>query len=147
MRRFLFHLWAVTPALLLILCGIALQRFVILATEANIKSGNFSAVVNFDGVAQFALILLLTVLLVAAMFRPLLRSWAIGYIVVSLIVLLFRPVFMSLGSVKPFLPIPFSAANYLLFLTRPVEFLSWILVFSVGLFNLVVTLLNKQKKI
>ena len=147
MRRFLFHLWAVTPGLLLILCGVGLQRFVLAATEANIKSGNFSAVVNFDGVAQFALILLLTVLLVAAMFRPLLRSWAIGYIVVSLTVLLFRPVFMSLGSVKPFLPIPFSAANYLLFLTRPVEFLSWILVFSVGLFSLVVTLLNKQKKI
>ena len=147
MRRFLFHLWAVTPALLLILCGIALQRFVILATEANIKSGNFSAAFNFSGLAQFALILLLTVLLVAAMFRPLLQSWAIGYIVVSLIVLLFQLVFMSLGSVKIFLPIPFSAANYLLFLTRPVEFLSWILVFSVGLFNLVVTLLNKQKKI
>ena len=147
MRRFLFHLWAVTPALLLILCGIALQRFVILATEANIKSGNFSAAFNFSGLAQFALVLLLTVLLVAATFRPLLRSWAIGYIVVSLTVLLFRPVFMSLGSVKPFLPIPFSAANYLLFLTRPVEFLSWILVFSVGLFSLVVTLLNKQKKI
>jgi len=147
MRRFLFHLWAVTPALLLILCGIALQRFVILATEANIKSGNFSAAFNFSGLAQFALILLLTVLLVAATFRPLPRSWAIGYIVGSLIVLLFQLVFMSLGSVKIFLPIPFSAANYLLFLTRPVEFLSWILVFSVGLFNLVVTLLNKQKKI
>jgi hypothetical protein len=147
MRRFVFHLWAVTPGLLLILCGVGLQRFVIFATEANIKSGNFSAAFNFSGLAQFALILLLTALLVAAMFRPLLQSWAIGYIVVSLIVLLFRLVFMSLGSIKTFLPIPLSAANYLLFLTRPVEFLSWILVFSVGLFNLVVTLLNKQKKI
>jgi len=147
MRRFTLILWSVLPALILVLSGIALQKLVVTTRATAVQSFSYSSALYVNEFAQFLLVILSTFLLAVFATRPLPKLWACGYIIVAFAVLIFHPVFLALGSALIFLPIPLHALNYLAFATRPVELLSWILVFSVGLFNLVVTLLNNQKKI
>ena len=135
------------PALILVLFGIALQRLVVTTRATAVQSFSFSSALYVNELAQCLLVILATFLLAVFATRPLPRLCACGYIVVAFAVLIFNPVFLALGSAQIFLPIPLDALNYLSFAMRPLELLSWILVFSVGLFNLVVTILNKQKKI
>jgi len=147
MRRFTLILWSVMPALILVLSGIALQKLVVTTLVTAVQSFSFSSALYVNEFAQFLLVILSTFLLAVFATRPLPRLWACGYIVVAFAVLIFHPLFLGLGYALISRHIPHYALNYLTFATRPVELLSWILVFSVGLFNLVVTLLNKQKKI
>jgi hypothetical protein len=147
MRRFFSISGYILPGLCLVIAGTFLQRIAASARDHELMT--------MDGighsitlVAQLFLVGLFAALLTICMRRPFSRYCSAAYILISMSVVLFQPTFIMLASRHIYLPCFMLLFNYTNFLIRPLELLSWMLIFGMGLFFLLASIIKpNQKKI
>ena len=148
MKRFLSISGYILPGLCLVIAGTFLQRMAGHAINHAVLTMDSSGAFITTHVAQIFLVALFATLLAVCLRRPFSRYCSAGYILISMSVVLFQPTFMMLTSRHIYLPFSLLLFDYTNFLIRPLELLSWMLVFGMGLFFLLASIIKpNQKKI
>ena len=134
------------PGVFLIVAGLIFQRFDAGVKEKAIWTLDSPWAFDFAQIVQIVLVGVFSLFIALLMRHPLSRTLSLWYTLISLIVLLWKPMFVAMASRHVYLPFFPEFLDYTNFLIRPIECLSWLLVFGMGCIFLIASLFRHEKR-